>query len=124
MERILSCSILRRVALVCLVWTGAACADPLDDWAWRNPLPTGNALTWSKQSPVNVSLQDVVHGNGQFVAVAGRAVILNTSAAGVIMTSSNGITWAEQSADAPGYLTTISFNDGRFTAVGGTYFKS
>jgi hypothetical protein len=58
-------------------------ADPLDQWQWRNPLPSANPLC------------EVTYGNGLFVAVGnGEAV----------MTSPDGIEWTTQHSGSGFYL--------------------
>ena len=72
-------------------------ADPLDEWSWRNPLPSGNAYS------------AVAYGNGIFVAVG----------PGTILTSSDGITWSENgSVFWDGDLYGVTYGNGLFVAVG------
>ena len=57
-----------RIGMICL-WLGSAVAarsSALDNWHWRNPLPTGNGL-WG-----------VTYGNGLFVAVGESGTILTS----------------------------------------------
>jgi len=72
-------------------------ADPLDNWHWRNPLPTGNPLF------------GVTYGKGTFVAVGD---------VGTILTSPDGVTWTERSSGMDDYLTAIAYGEGTFVAAG------
>jgi len=80
-----------------LVAAGQALAtDPLDAW------------TVQTNGGSNI-LQNVVYGNGLFVAVG---------SAGWVMTSSDGIQWTAQSSGTSNSLYTLAFGDGRFVAAG------
>ncbi len=78
-------------------------ADSLDQWQWRNPLPTGNILN------------AVTYGNGRFVAVG---------LGGVAATSLDGWTWQEQPTgsipEGTIYYTLsgVACGNGTFVAVG------
>jgi hypothetical protein len=73
-------------------------ADPLDDWAWRNPLPTGHRL------------MAIAHGDSRFVAVGD---------AGTIAASTDATNWLVRQAPA-GALSSVAYGNNRFVAVGGT----
>src|SRR5437762_12634742 len=97
---------LRLLIFVLLIGTQIGRAtDPLDTWTWRYPLPP------------RVSLLAVTYGNGQFVAVGNR---------GVILTSTDRVNWVQRFFNSekpspqvsPGYLSAITYHDGQFVAVG------
>ncbi len=79
-------------------------ADPLDQWQWRNPLPSGNGL------------EAVRYGNGMFVAVGDG---------GTILSSTDTTNWTSRYLGsiygaAMGYtLSSIAWGAGTWTAVGG-----
>ena len=65
--------------LAAVLWLStlvAVAADPLDEWAWRNP-----SLTCQ-------NLQAIAYGNGTFVSVGNL---------GIVFTSTNGIDWTQRS---------------------------
>jgi hypothetical protein len=127
--------------------SGAA-ADPLDEWWWRNPLPSGNfypavtygngmfvavnggflltssdGITWieTASGPALGAFWDVAYGNGIFVAVGGKFNYWKSDEIGtpVLYVSHNGITWT--AADVPlsrGSLCSVAYGDGKFVAVG------
>ena len=66
-------------------------------WQWANPEPQGN------------SIEALVWGNNQFVAVG---------PAGSVLTSSDGSNWTIQSAGTASDLSDIAWNGSRFVAVG------
>jgi hypothetical protein len=71
--------------------------DPLDTWTWRNPLPTGNALS------------GIAYGNGQFVAVG---------SSGNIVTSADGANWVLRQPPTHDLISGIAYGNGLFVAVG------
>jgi hypothetical protein len=77
----------------------ALAADPLDQWVWRNPLPTGNALT------------AITFASGQFVTVGGH---------GTILTSTEGTHWANQASGITNRLLGVAYEENLFVAVDGT----
>jgi len=81
----------------------ALAANPLDEWAWRNPLPQGN------------SLNGVCYGNGIFAAVG-----LN----GTILTSVDGVNWTVQVQTQEKELKAVAYGNGTFVAVGKTILTS
>jgi hypothetical protein len=72
-------------------------ADLLDTWTWRNPLPTGNALS------------AIAYRNGQFVAVSG---------AGTSVTSADGANWVLRQLGTRHWISGIAYGNERFVAVG------
>ena len=50
-------------------------ADPLDSWAWRNPLPLGEAF------------ESMAYGNGLYAAIVG-------SSPSAVYTSADGTNWS------------------------------
>jgi hypothetical protein len=72
-------------------------ANPLDNWNWRYPVPQGN------------SLYGVAFGAGQYVAVGHF---------GTIITSPDGVTWAERDSGTLATLNAVTFGNGLFIAVG------
>ncbi len=71
--------------------------DPLDDWAWSNPTPTGNRFS------------DITYGNGVYVAVG---------AYGTIFTSTDGKAWTQKVSGTTGDLFGVAYSGGVFVAVG------
>src|SRR5262245_38764481 len=71
--------------------------DGLDTWTWRNPLPTGNALS------------RIAYGNGQFVAVGDGDTIL---------TSVNGVNWAQHPSGSADQLLGMAYGDNKYVALG------
>ncbi|MBF0537715.1 MAG: hypothetical protein HQL03_05615 [Nitrospirae bacterium] len=120
--------------IVCLPIS--AYPDALDNWHWRNPLPTGN------------NLLSVSYGNNTFVAVGANGTILtspggvawttrtsgtsydlagviygrNTFVAvgysGTILTSSDGVTWVARNSGTSYALFGVSYGNNTFVAVG------
>jgi hypothetical protein len=74
-----------------------AYADPLDNWHWRNPLPTGNTL------------HDIAYGNDIFIAV-GKI--------GTIITSSDGINWTMRNSGTTKQISHVAFGNETFVVVG------
>jgi hypothetical protein len=78
-------------------------AGALDNWHWRNPLPTGNP------EPGQQQLLGIVFADGKFLAVG---------ISGVVSISSDSTNWT-QSATATTYnLHGIIYANGQFVAVG------
>lgn len=76
-------------------------ADPLDTWTWRNPV-TGPD-----------SLQGVIYGSTQFVAVGSE---------GRILTSPDGVDWTSRDSGFPNSaLYDIIYGNGQFAAVGSNW---
>jgi len=73
-----------------------AVAHPLDDWQRRSPLPTLE------------SLNGIVFGGGQFVAVGSN---------GEVLTSNEGTNWAHQVSGASEHLVGIAYGNSRFVAI-------
>ena len=76
-------------AIACLVGLAplGSQAGALDQWQWRNPLPTGNILA------------GVASGDGIFVTVGDR---------GTILTSPDGIAWSPQPSGTSNYLAHVA----------------
>ena len=72
-------------------------ADPLDQWNWRNPVPTGKPLS------------AIAYGNNQFVSVGDT---------GTIVTSPDGLTWTSRISGTSNTLYAIASGNNRFVAVG------
>ena len=77
--------------------TGAATADVLDEWYWRNPYPQGNDLF------------GVAYGAGTFVAV-GKL--------GTVMTSTNGYLWELRDSGTDKRLNQVIYAQDAFVVVG------
>jgi len=88
------------IALLMLAYIGRA--DPPKNWTWRNPTPTG------------ANMRGIVYANGQFVAVGANIRVL---AYGAILTSPDGITWANQEPGLRADLYSITYGNNRFVAV-------
>jgi hypothetical protein len=82
------------VSLFSMVAQAMLPAGPLDNWHWRNPVPTGNHLF------------NIIYGGGIFVA-AGFTEIL---------TSSNATNWTIRTTFGGGEITGLAFGNGRFVA--------
>ena len=80
--------------------TNALRADPLDDWALRNPFPTV------------YSLSGIAWGNDRFIAIGD---------AGTVLTSSNGVSWTQRKSITPNPIRAIAYGNGTFVAVGGEH---
>jgi hypothetical protein len=92
--------------IISLVLVSPIClADPLDQWHWISPLPTGN------------SLNDVTYGSGTWVAVGQL---------GTIVTSRDGVEWGSADSGTRQDLNRVTFGNGTFVAVGaaGTILRS
>jgi len=80
-------------------------ADPLDQWVWRNPLPTGNPFI------------PVTFANGTFLGVSGGAV-------GMSVDGTEWTTYVPPPPDNKGSfygLAGIAYGNNRLVAVGSTY---
>ncbi len=131
--------------LLCLLFSlspaSSSCADPLDSWYSRNPLPRGNDLravaygnntfvavgcpgpiltspdgvTWTiRPTATDHCLSGVTYGNNMFVAV-GRD---NAEGYDVILTSHDGIKWTRRPTGNRHILNGITYGNGTFVAVG------
>ncbi len=121
---------------------GTASLDPLDNWVWRNPLPTGGKLlavaygnstfvavgedgailtspdgvAWTQRTSGMVAdLHAVAYGNGAFVAVGED---------GTIVTSPDAVTWTPRESGLSDWLTGVAYGSGLFVAVGFTAFAN
>jgi hypothetical protein len=79
----------------------AASSDPLDNWHWRNPLPTGN------------SLAAVAYGGSGFVAVAS-----SRGNGPVIASSTDGTNWVGNAFGLSDSLYAVTYGNGLYLAVG------
>ncbi|HLH55972.1 MAG TPA: hypothetical protein VKY92_20385 [Verrucomicrobiae bacterium] len=93
----------RILALGIIVQIGALGAEPLNQWHWRNPLPTGNTIT------------AVIYANGEFTAL---------DDGGEVLTSVDGVSWTVRSCGRVCYLGGIAYGNDRYVAVGGNYHSS
>jgi hypothetical protein len=127
--------------------------DPLDTWAWRNPVPpptirsfafgggqfvgvglygtivtSSDGVNWiGRYSGTHKHLTAIAFGNGLFVALASGDVQVGVG--GEILTSADGVNWNRNSQVLPGLdcypCSAIAYGDGRFVAVGnGTILSS
>jgi hypothetical protein len=80
-------------------------ADPLDDWEWRLPEPTGD------------DLYAVIFANNLFVAVGSN---------GTLITSVDALTWTHQQSNTKEPILEIAYGNGMFVALtpGGTLSSS
>jgi hypothetical protein len=77
-------------------------------------LTSPDAEHWTKRTSGTVqNVLKVAYGNGSFVALRSPA-----GAASPIMTSSDGITWREQSVSTFNFLNAVTYAAGQFFAVG------
>ncbi|MDF9407124.1 hypothetical protein L7E55_01915 [Pelotomaculum isophthalicicum JI] len=90
------------IALLTGTMCSTAMADPLDQWAWRNPLPQGNRLN------------SVSYGNGIFVAVGSNGTILTSTDS----VNCNGTNWTIQTSGTLNGFFAVSYGNGTFAAVG------
>jgi len=77
-------------------------ANPLDNWSWRNPLPTGNS------SDPHV-MHGIVFANGTFVGVGDN---------GYVSLSYDATNWTERSTATDNQLNRVTYGGGLFVAVG------
>ncbi|MBM4065312.1 MAG: hypothetical protein FJ266_06680 [Planctomycetes bacterium] len=93
------------ISCLAVVFPSRAWCNGLDTWYWRNPLPTGHWLT------------GVTYGNGTFVKVG---------YGGVIITSTDGVTWSACELGLVNSLYGVTYGNGTFVAVGngGTIIQS
>lgn len=77
--------------------TGRLIADPLDQWDWRFPNPTGRTLA------------AVTYGGGQFVAVGDN---------GTIISSPDGYNWSNRVSGVSAFLHGVAYADGEYAVVG------
>ena len=86
---------------VCMTAYSQVSEYALDNWEWRNPLPTGGTL-WN-----------IEFANGQFLAVG---------TAGEIMTTPDGVSWSYIVSGTNENLTSVTYRDepenGLYVAVG------
>jgi hypothetical protein len=77
------------------------------------PVTNAAGITWSSRTtPLPIKeWNDIVYGNGQFVAVGN---------AGALMTSPNGVTWTSRTAAANNNWNSIAFAENTFVAVSET----
>lgn len=85
------------VIVTLLLASVSSFAGALDHWIERNPLPTGNQLV------------GMTVGNGMFMAIAER---------GVVLTSVNGDEWNAQAQRPLANPLALAFGNGRFVTVG------
>jgi len=114
-----------------------ASADPLDNWHWRNPLPSegkmllniayGNntfisvgwsgtiitspdGINWTKRnSETREDLKGITYGNNTFISVG---------MSGTIITSPVGITWTKRNSGTSNSLDSITYGNNTFVVVG------
>src|SRR6266542_275051 len=85
------------LSMIALFVVGNAFAGALDNWHWRNPLPT------------SAQLHDVTFGGDQFVAVGDG---------GSIVTSTDGENWTARSSGSQAALNGVAYGNGKFLAFG------
>lgn len=80
-------------------------ADPLDNWHWSSPYPTGHGFS------------DIIFASGKFIAVGGG---------GTILTSTDGISWTTANSGTTVDFGRIIYANGIFVAFGsdGRVFSS
>jgi len=123
-------------------------ADPLNNWHWRNPLPSGNPQTGPH------ILSGIVFANGKFVGVgAGGMASISTDTtnwiesatatantlrcityansqfvavgdAGTVETSADGSSWVLMNSGTSSSLNSVAYGNGKFVAVGGAVITS
>jgi hypothetical protein len=77
--------------------TGRLIADPLDQWTWRFPNPTGRTLA------------AVTYGGSQFVAVGDN---------GTIISSPDGYNWSNRVSGVSVFLHGVAYADGEYAVAG------
>ncbi len=138
-------SVIRALALAMQLTVSSA--DPLDQWLWRNPLPTGNPLSrvvylgdtflavggggasltspdgsnWRMgDSSGKHELTDAAFGNNIFVAVGAAPASGGNGSFGVVLTSADRATWAvSNSFTNVSSLNSVAYGAGNFVAVSG-----
>ena len=89
-------------------------------------LYSSDGVTWTPtssglSSTGNYSLQDLAYGNGQIVGVGSyyeRGNSWNVTYHGVIISSSDGVTWTQQTLPPTGFLKGVSYGNDRFVVTG------
>lgn len=79
-------------------------ADPLDQWTLRNQV-----------FPTNISPSAITFGSDRFMVAGWNSA----GTEGVIVTSSDGVTWTQQYSGVGYPLGAIAYGSGQFVAVGG-----
>jgi hypothetical protein len=86
---------------------------------WGSILTSLDTLNWGEPQLTEEALTAVSYGNGLFVAAGS---VWDETIGGdrpSILTSTDGVTWAERQVDAPGqYLSATCYGNGQFIAVG------
>jgi hypothetical protein len=131
-----------------LSFCGAALADPLNNWHWRNPLPNGNPQFGAQ------TLNGIIFTNNTFFAVGDFGVISTSTdttnwtqtitatsnqlndiiyadrkfvavgTSGTVETSSDGTNWVLQNSGTTSTLDSVAYGNGKFVAVGGAIIAS
>lgn len=96
--------------MVVLAGCITTCGDGLDQWTRRAPSPYGSLTNRTYYA-------GMTYGNGQWVGVGGN---------GVVVRSTNGIDWVQESSISLRYLRSVASADGIFVTVGdeGKIFSS
>jgi hypothetical protein len=85
------------VILLLLCWFPVTlCAEPLDHWTWRNPLPKGNVMN------------SVAYGNGTFVSVGEL---------GTITVSKDSVSWTNVESATFDNVNAVAYGNGLFVAL-------
>ncbi len=79
--------------------------DPLDQWTWRNPMPTSTPLS------------AIAYGNNQFVVV-GTGETPPNNRYGVIWTSPDALTWTSLALATGNALESVVYGNNQFVVVG------
>jgi hypothetical protein len=123
------------VCIVAFLFSCSAVGDGLEKWRWRNPLPQGETLqnvcfagdrffAFGPRSALSSSNgtewlpcdfpQDVqVH-----VLTSGNGILVAVGANGVVLTSSDGLSWTSQPSATTNALLSVAYGNGVFVAVG------
>jgi hypothetical protein len=132
----------------CLACCGSLLADPLNNWHWRNPLPSGNPQLGAQM------LNGIIFTNGTFFGVGNSGVVDTSLDAtnwtqtisatsnqlnniicgggkfvavgvnGTVETSSDGTNWVLQNSGTTNVLWSIAYGNGKYVAVGAAVISS
>jgi hypothetical protein len=76
-----------------------------------------DGANWTQRASGEWELFDVIHANGQFVAVGGTPGSIGISGRGVILTSVDGTAWTRRPVISGDPIVSVAYGAGQFTAV-------
>ena len=118
-----------RAGTASLNWTGVTYGKGLfvavaqDGASSTDVMTSPDGVTWTSRTSAGFMTgstphlwQGVTYGNGTFVAVSGDS---SGTAAGEVMTSTDGVTWTSRTAAAAGRYYSVGYGNGLFVAAPG-----